>query len=147
MPGNYFLLRYMYRLRKSLLEVRDKRMREVNQAIQAIKVRFRFPYNIRWDPDSLPCVQFIKFFAWEVKWVDRIMAARSREMAWLRKSKWTDFFVGFFWDIVPFGISIFSFMAFVLIAKGELTVAIAFPALTAFQLLTQALTKVRGCLL
>lgn len=89
-------------------------------------------------------MQFIKFFAWEVKWVDRIMAARSREMQWLRKSKWTDFFVGFFWDIVPFGISIFSFMAFVLIAKGELTVTIAFPALTAFQLLTQALTKVRA---
>lgn len=70
------------------------------------------------------------------------MEARSREMKWLRKSKWTDFFIGFFWDVVPFGISIASFMSFVLIAKGELTVAIAFPALTAFGLLTDSLTKV-----
>lgn len=43
MPGNYFLVRAMFKLRKTLLDVRDKRMREVNQAIQAIKVRFSTP--------------------------------------------------------------------------------------------------------
>lgn len=45
MPGNYFLMAAMYRVRKTLLDVRDKRMREMNQAIQAIKVcRLHHPY-------------------------------------------------------------------------------------------------------
>lgn len=86
--------------------------------------------------------QFIKFFAWEAKWVGRIMEARSREMTWLRKSKWLAFFMSFFWNIVPLFVSVISFTSFVLLGKGQLTVAIAFPALTAFSLLTSALTKV-----
>lgn len=38
--------------------------------------------------------------------------------------------------------TILSFMAYALIAKGELTVAIAFPAISAFGLLTQSITMV-----
>lgn len=63
-------------------------------------------------------------------------------MTWLRKSKWISFLMAFFWDVVPLFVSVISFTSFVLIGKGELTVAIAFPALTAFGLLTGSLTKV-----
>lgn len=111
-----------WKIRKTLLDVRDKRMREMNQVIQSIK--------------------FIKFFAWEEKWVERVMEARKREMMWLRKSKWLNFAMSFFWDVIPLVVTVISFMGYVLIAKGELTVAIAFPALSGFGLLTQALTMV-----
>lgn len=49
----------------------------------------------------------------------------------------------FFWDVVPLLVTVVSFMAYVLISKGELTVAIAFPALSGFTLLTQSVTMVR----
>jgi multidrug transporter EmrE-like cation transporter len=70
------------------------------------------------------------------------MDARAREMAWLRKSKWLGFLTTFFWNVIPVIISIVSFICFVTVAKGKLTVAIAFPALSAFSLLTHALTMV-----
>ena len=70
------------------------------------------------------------------------MEARAREMQWLRRIKWLYFSTSFFWDIVPLVVTVISFMGFVLISKGELTVAIAFPALSGFSLLTQALTMV-----
>jgi hypothetical protein len=47
------------------------------------------------------------------------------------------------WDIVPVLVSLISFSAFVLLTEGQLTVAVAFPALQTFALLTRALTLVR----
>ena len=44
MPVNYFIMKMLFALRKTLLDVRDKRMREMNQAIQAIKVLECFIY-------------------------------------------------------------------------------------------------------
>ncbi|KAF8318512.1 P-loop containing nucleoside triphosphate hydrolase protein [Clavulina sp. PMI_390] len=122
MPVNWMLMSALWKLRKTLLDVRDKRMREMNQVIQAIK--------------------FIKFFAWESKWVDRVMEARQREMKWLRKSKWLNFAMTFFWDVVPLLVTVISFVVYVVIGKGELTIAIAFPAISAFGMLTQSVTMV-----
>ena len=48
----------------------------------------------------------------------------------------------FFWDVVPLCVTVISFVVYVLVGKGELTVAIAFPALSAFGMLTQAVTMV-----
>lgn len=83
------------------------------------------------------------FVVLSAKWVDRVMEARTRELRWLRKNKWLQFVMSFYWDVLPLTVTIISFMAFVLIGKGELTVAIAFPALNAFEILTEALTIVR----
>lgn len=89
------------------------------------------------------------------------MDARKREMLWLRKagysprlrssrlialqSKILSFFMTFIWDVVPLVVCVISLAFFVLVAHGELTVAIAFPALQALSILTQSLTMV--CLL
>ena len=88
------------------------------------------------------------------------MAARAREMGWLRKVRTAYFQARLFlillqskllylaltitWDIVPVLVSLLSFSAFVLLAQGQLTVAVAFPALQTFGLLTRALTLVGG---
>ncbi|KAF8331910.1 uncharacterized protein EI90DRAFT_3154324 [Cantharellus anzutake] len=122
LPVNYILMKTMFKLRKTLLDVRDKRMREMNQAIQAVK--------------------FLKFFAWEAKWMERIMDARKREVFWLRKSKILQFVLAFLWDVIPLIVCVISFTFFVLVAHGELTVAIAFPALQALSILTQSLTMI-----
>lgn len=50
--------------------------------------------------------------------------------------------MSFFWDVVPLLVTVISFIAFVTIAHGELTVAIAFPAISGFALLTQSVTMV-----
>ena len=59
------------------------------------------------------------------------------------QSKWIQFAMTFFWDVIPLLVTVVSFAAYVTIAKGELTVAIAFPALSGFALLTRSLTMVR----
>ncbi|KAF8318510.1 P-loop containing nucleoside triphosphate hydrolase protein [Clavulina sp. PMI_390] len=122
MPVNWIIMASLRRLKETLLDVRDKRMREMNQLVHAIK--------------------FIKFFSWESKWVDRVMEARKREMNWLRKFKWLSFAMTFFWDVVPLLVTVISFVAYILIGKGKLTIAIAFPALSAFSILTQSVTMI-----
>jgi hypothetical protein len=36
--------------------------------------------------DARSKIKFIKFFAWEDRWIDRTMAAREEEMKWMVKS-------------------------------------------------------------
>ncbi|SRR5258708_5611782 len=90
--------------------------------------------------------------------MQRIMDARKREILWLRKvghtlrprslrltalqSKILSFFMTFFWDVIPLVVCVISLAFFVLVAHGELTVAIAFPTLQALSILTQSLTMV-----
>lgn len=102
--------------------MRDRRMRAMNEAIQAIK--------------------FIKFSAWESRWIGRVLEARSEELKWLRKLKVSYFFLGMMWDIVPILVSAISFSCFTLVAKRELTGDIAFPCITVFGMLSQSLTAV-----
>lgn len=55
--------------------------------------------------------------------------------------------INILWDVLPLCVSIISFSAFVLIAGGTLSVAIAFPVLSAFELFGQTLNMVRGCII
>jgi hypothetical protein len=40
--------------------------------------------------DVGPKIKFIKFFAWEDRWIDRAMAAREEEMKWMVKRTFAD---------------------------------------------------------
>ena len=64
-PANNLLMRRAMRIQKGLLAARDKRMGVLNEIITSIK--------------------FIKFFAWEERWMDRVLEARSVEMQWMVK--------------------------------------------------------------
>ncbi|KAE9406993.1 hypothetical protein BT96DRAFT_963262 [Gymnopus androsaceus JB14] len=94
-PLNTYLTKRGMEIYKGYREVRDKRMGVVSELIGAIK--------------------FIKFFAWEYKWIDRAMAEREKEISWMLKGKYS----------IPILVSIISFFTYVLLGN-ELTVSVAF---------------------
>ncbi|CAE7216653.1 unnamed protein product, partial [Rhizoctonia solani] len=120
LPVNTIIVRQTSSFQRSVSAMRDRRMRAMNEAIQSIK--------------------FIKFSAWESRWINRVLDARSEELKWLRKLKVSFFFIGMMWDVVPIMIAAISFSCFTLVAKRELTVDIAFPCITVFGMLSQSLT-------
>jgi ABC-type multidrug transport system fused ATPase/permease subunit len=67
MPANHFLSTRSYAIQKVLLAARDKRLNVLNELIGAIK--------------------FIKFFAWERQWEERVGEARNEELKVMIKGK------------------------------------------------------------
>ncbi|QRV76775.1 ABC transporter transmembrane region [Ceratobasidium sp. AG-Ba] len=107
-------------LHRAEATMRDRRIRAVNEAVQAAK--------------------FIKFSAWESRWVQRVLGVRTKELQWLRKLKIAYFFLSIMWVIVPIFVAAVSFSCFTLVAKRELTVDIAFPCIAIFAMLSTSLT-------
>lgn len=66
-PLNSFVMKRSIRIQKGVATSRDKRMGVLNELIGAVK--------------------FIKFFAWEERWIDRAMDARGVEMNWMVKGR------------------------------------------------------------
>lgn len=64
-PLNSYVMKRSIRIQKGVSSSRDKRMRVLNELITAVK--------------------FIKFFAWEERWISKVMDARAVEMNWLVK--------------------------------------------------------------
>lgn len=64
-PLNSFIAKRSIRIQKGVLAARDKRMGVLNELIGAVK--------------------FIKFFAWEERWIQRALDAREAEMKWMIK--------------------------------------------------------------
>jgi hypothetical protein len=120
--GYIVLVRPTAALQRSVSSMRGTRMRAMNEAIQNIK--------------------FIKFSAWESRWIQRVLDARGAELGWLRKLKFVNFFMGMVWDLVPIAEPAVVFRCLTVVAKRELTVDIAFPCVTVFGMLSQSLTIV-----
>ena len=59
------MARRAVRIQKGVSTARDKRMGVLNELISAVK--------------------FIKFFAWEDRWIQRVLDAREGEMQWMIK--------------------------------------------------------------
>jgi hypothetical protein len=70
-------------------------------------------------------IKFIKFFAWENRWIDRVSDARAIEMTWMIKARLNSILFQLLWSFAPVLVSITSFTVFVL-QGNELTVSIAF---------------------
>ena len=64
-PLNSIISKRAIGLQKNGMATRDKRMGVLNELIGAIK--------------------FIKFFAWEDRWINRALDAREEEMKWMVK--------------------------------------------------------------
>ncbi|QRV83260.1 ABC transporter [Ceratobasidium sp. AG-Ba] len=120
LPLNTIIVKRTSSFQRSVSAMRDRRMRAMNEAIQSIK--------------------FIKFSAWESRWIMRVLDARASELSWLRKLKISYFFLGMMWDVVPILVAAISFSCFTLVAKKELTIDIAFPCISVFGMLSQSLT-------
>ncbi|CAE6495623.1 unnamed protein product, partial [Rhizoctonia solani] len=120
LPINNFLVQKTTIYQRSVSAMRDRRMQAMNEAIQGIK--------------------FIKFSAWESRWIQRVLEARHAEVKWLSKLKLTNFFMSMVWDLVPILVAAIGFSCFTLVAKRELTVDIAFPAISTFHILSTSLS-------
>ncbi|KAJ4488293.1 ABC transporter type 1, transmembrane domain-containing protein [Lentinula aciculospora] len=110
-PLNTYLTKRSMEIYRGTAKVRDKRMGVVSELIGAIK--------------------FIKFFAWEYKWIDRAMDEREKEMTWMLKSRINSIMFYILWQSTPILVSIISFMTYVLLGN-ELTVSVAFTAIALF---------------
>jgi hypothetical protein len=77
------------RIQKGQLAARDKRMGVLSELIKAVSLarilRLDVVYLI------MRQVKFIKFFAWEEKWIGKTMDAREVEMKWLIKGMWVHY--------------------------------------------------------
>ncbi|KAL0574916.1 hypothetical protein V5O48_007038, partial [Marasmius crinis-equi] len=120
-PLNTFLAKRSIRIQKGTMAARDKRMGVLNELIGAVK--------------------FIKFFAWEERWIDRVMEARGREMGWMVKSRINSVMFYALWMSAPILVSIVSFATYV--AQGnELTVSKAFTAIALFGMIRAPLNVI-----
>ncbi|KAN0111601.1 hypothetical protein V8E52_008339 [Russula decolorans] len=112
-PLNSYIAKRSIRIQKGLMATRDKRMGVLNELIGAIK--------------------FIKFFAWEDRWIDRVSDARATEIKWMIKARLNSVLFQLLWSCAPVLVSISAFLVFVL-QGNELTVGIAFTAIALFNM-------------
>ncbi|KAJ7108139.1 multidrug resistance-associated ABC transporter [Mycena epipterygia] len=110
-PLNNYLVKQIIRIQKGLLNARDERMGVLNELISSVK--------------------FIKFFAWEQRWIDRALDARNTEIEWLLKSRMMDVAFAALWVSAPIFISVISFFTYVMLGN-ELTISTAFTAIALF---------------
>ncbi|KAK2461323.1 hypothetical protein APHAL10511_006850 [Amanita phalloides] len=120
-PLNSYLARRNIQIQKGLLTARDKRMGVLNELIGSVK--------------------FIKFFAWENKWIKRVLDAREVEMTWLSRSRINTVLFFLLWALAPVLVSILSFLAFV--GQGnQLTISVAFTSIALFNMIRAPLNVI-----
>ncbi|KAI1792466.1 multidrug resistance-associated ABC transporter [Ganoderma leucocontextum] len=120
-PLNNFMARRAVRIQKGVSTARDKRMGVLNELISAVK--------------------FIKFFAWEDRWIQRVLDAREGEMQWMIKARINAVCFSLLWTTAPILVSVTSF--FVYVAQGnELTIGTAFTAIALYQMVRAPLNVI-----
>ncbi|KAL7418151.1 hypothetical protein BDY24DRAFT_374236 [Mrakia frigida] len=74
--------------------------------------------------------KMIKFFAWEGRWVKKVKDARNKELAVLIEDRVLGSCNEALFSIVASSVTVFSFLSYVTIQKGELSVGTAFTSLS-----------------
>ncbi|KAH7106077.1 P-loop containing nucleoside triphosphate hydrolase protein [Auriculariales sp. MPI-PUGE-AT-0066] len=114
LPINQYLTKRGVKISEKRMAATDTRMSSVNELVTEAK--------------------FIKFFAWEGKWIDRVLAARSRELSWVVKGRINNVLFGLVWSLVPNFVSTIAFVVYIY-TGNSLTVPTAFTAIALFQML------------
>ncbi|KAF9255059.1 multidrug resistance-associated ABC transporter [Marasmius fiardii PR-910] len=120
-PLNTLLARRSIRIQKGTMAARDKRMGVLNELVGAVK--------------------FIKFFAWEDRWIKRAMGVREKEIRWMIKARINSVLFYTLWMSAPILVSIVSFATYVL-QGNELTVSKAFTAVALFGMIRAPLNVI-----
>ncbi|GAA6016243.1 hypothetical protein JCM10207_000442 [Rhodosporidiobolus poonsookiae] len=89
-------------------------------------------------------IRSIKLFGWSDAWIDRAEEKRAEELRWLIQDWTVRFFTTALWVFVSLVVPLLSFFAYVKLQGGELTVAIAFTALSLFSLIRGPLNQIPG---
>lgn len=120
-PLNNLVANRSVRIYKGLSTARDKRMGVLNELISAVK--------------------FIKFFAWEDRWIKRAMDAREVEMQWMVKARINNVLFSLIWSMAPILVSVTAFFAYVM-QGNQLTVGTAFTAIALFSMMRAPLNVI-----
>ncbi|EKM52518.1 uncharacterized protein PHACADRAFT_211766 [Phanerochaete carnosa HHB-10118-sp] len=120
-PLNNYVARRSVRIYKGLSTARDKRMGVLNELISAVK--------------------FIKFFAWEERWINRAMDAREVEMQWMVKARINNVMFSLIWSMAPILVSVMAFFVYVM-RGNQLTVGTAFTAIALFGMMRAPLNVI-----
>ncbi|WVQ63190.1 uncharacterized protein L199_001341 [Kwoniella botswanensis] len=121
-PLNSFVSKRSVKITQELLKARDKRIGVMNELIGAI--------------------QFIKFFAWIEQWKNRAADARAKEMKQMVRSLFNGIWFSLLWSLAPIFVTLVSFFCYIVIAKRELTVSVAFTAISLFSMLRMPLNVI-----
>ncbi|EJD46367.1 P-loop containing nucleoside triphosphate hydrolase protein [Auricularia subglabra TFB-10046 SS5] len=121
LPINYALTKWGIRIQEGQLSATDKRMSVLNELISEVK--------------------FIKFFAWEQKWIERALETRRVELSWIVQDRINSSLFGLLWFIVPSFVSVVSFSVYIWTGH-RLTVPVAFAAIALFNMLQQPLNVI-----
>ncbi|EIW82695.1 multidrug resistance-associated ABC transporter [Coniophora puteana RWD-64-598 SS2] len=119
-PLSSFAAKRRVRIQKGVSASRDRRMGILNELLGAVK--------------------FIKFFAWEERWIDKTMQARGEEIGWIVKAQFNSAIFSMVWLCAPFFVSFVSFTVYVSLGN-ELTVSTAFAAIALFGLIRVPMTS------
>ncbi|KAI0339052.1 multidrug resistance-associated ABC transporter [Trametopsis cervina] len=120
-PLNNLVARRAVRIHKGLSNARDKRMGVLNELITAVK--------------------FIKFFAWEDRWIQRALDAREVELKWLIKARTNSICFSLIWTTAPIAVSVTAFFSYIM-QGHQLTVGTAFTAIALFNMLRAPLNVI-----
>ncbi|WRT70588.1 uncharacterized protein IL334_007586 [Kwoniella shivajii] len=121
-PLNSFASKRSVKITQELLKARDKRIGVMNELIGAI--------------------QFIKFFAWIEQWKGRAAKARAEEMKQMVRSLINGIGFSLIWSLAPIFVTLISFTCYIFVAKRELTVSVAFTAISLFSMLRMPLNVI-----
>jgi len=124
-PLNTALAHYLRQLSAQQMKVRDKRTGLMNEIVLNIKS--------------------IKLFAWEEAFTRRLLKVRNdEELPLLRNIGVASAGFNFFWQAIPFFVSLGTFITFSATSTQPLTADIVFPALSLYQLLNFPLSMLAG---
>ncbi|WVR08508.1 hypothetical protein IAU60_005563 [Kwoniella sp. DSM 27419] len=121
-PMNSYVSKRSVKITQDLLKARDKRIGVMNELIGAI--------------------QFIKFFAWIEQWKNRASDARAQEMKQMIRSLINGIWFSLLWSLAPIFVTLVAFFCYIVIEKRELTVSVAFTAISLFQMLRMPLNVI-----
>ncbi|KAN0064818.1 hypothetical protein ACQY0O_001875 [Thecaphora frezii] len=124
-PLNTQLARYLRKLGERQMKVKDKRTRLMNEILTNIKS--------------------IKLFAWEEAFTRKLFKVRNdEELKLLRRVGVVSATFNFFWQAVPFFVSLSTFVTYAYTQPEPLTADIIFPAIALYQLLAFPIAMFAG---
>ncbi|KAG0054378.1 hypothetical protein BGZ83_011387 [Gryganskiella cystojenkinii] len=121
-PIPAMLFSALMKLLKTVMATKDERMDGLNEMLSAIRI--------------------VKFFGWESKFVEKISAARKKELEQTKKSTIRFAFAGIAWSIVPLLNIIVIFLAYTKLFGHEMSAAVMFTTLALFNIMRAALNQI-----
>ncbi|KAF9437115.1 hypothetical protein BGZ76_001945 [Entomortierella beljakovae] len=122
LPIPAFLFSTIMKLFDNIMNSKDDRMDSLNEMLSAIRI--------------------VKFFGWESKFVEKITAARERELQVIKKSYIQYAFAGIAWMIIPLLNIVVFFWSYTVYYGNDISASILFTTLSLFEIMSMSLGSI-----